>query len=259
MNFQYSPLRQDQVLEVVTKIPLGVLQHISELDDVAIVGGAIRSMEARPREEIKDLDLVVVGDDLNRPEQVAFDLVKCVSAESVEMPPTAAALSVFPNSYQIEHPALPFPIQVLKRVRPSLVETLESFDFSITQAGIWFDPGLGGQKRQWRGLANDIFAQDVKRKILRYGGGVEGTRDAWAGTVLVRAFKFSRRGYKLLPDSMARIVKETYEGMEPWFERTAQESWGDLLSGEFLGGTSSEDWIYRFMATMAECGVGGST
>jgi hypothetical protein len=71
-----------------------------------------------------------------------------------------------------------------------------SFDFSICQVGIWYD-----QEKGWIGMASDAFLEDLPKFRMRY---MAPDRDEDPGASIMRAFKFSRRGFDIDDDEFAK-------------------------------------------------------
>jgi hypothetical protein len=73
-----------------------------------------------------------------------------------------------------------------------------SFDFSICQVGVYFDPDKG-----WVGLASEAFLEDLPNFRMRY---TAPERDEDPGASLLRMVKFVSRGYKIAEADIAKIV-----------------------------------------------------
>lgn len=76
-------------------------------------------------------------------------------------------------------------------------KVIESFDFTIAQAVVWFD----GSK--WQGLCADTFYIAVGDRLLRY---TSPTREEDAAGSLLRVNRFIARGYNILDEDMGKVV-----------------------------------------------------
>ena len=87
-------------------------------------------------------------------------------------------------------------------------EVIQTFDFTIAQAVVWFDKVEG----KWKGLCAETFLEDVREKRLVYKSPV---REEDAAGSLLRVNKFLRRGYSISDEDMgkvtARVVKKVIE------------------------------------------------
>jgi hypothetical protein len=75
------------------------------------------------------------------------------------------------------------------------------FDFTICAAAVWWDD----LNRIWKSQVHQDFYADLDRQRLVYTGSEE------PGGSLLRAFKYSRRGYHIFADSIAEIVEGLLE------------------------------------------------
>lgn len=94
-------------------------------------------------------------------------------------------------------------------------EVVHSFDFSIAQAVVWFEPGpttvtypnllpvLSLKLGRWRSLCSKDFYPDLAAKRLRY---TQPERNEDAGGSLLRVTKFLRKGYNIAPESLGKVI-----------------------------------------------------
>jgi hypothetical protein len=111
---------------------------------------------------------------------------------------------------------------------------LESFDFTIACAAIWFDSG------KWRSLIDDEFYPDLAAKRLVYRSP---QRNEDAGGSMLRVLKFYQRGFRIPIDSLgavlARLVNAVdYKGVEvieghgdSIIGDTTEKRWAKILTG----------------------------
>ena len=89
---------------------------------------------------------------------------------------------------------------------------VESFDFTIVQAAVWWDnnpQGTGGQC--WKSLCSDRFYEDVAAKRLVY---TRPDREEDAGGSLLRVRKYLRRGYGILIEDYAAVIMRVFQAVE---------------------------------------------
>lgn len=149
-----------------------------------LAGGCIRAV--LNKEKVNDFDLFTVGPD------TAKAIVKALDPSA---PKTKSAYTVkkFNPAIQIIH----------RQFFDSPAAVINSFDFTICKAVIWWDEDF----KDWLSVADEHFVPDVKEKVLRYCE----PRDNRAADSLVRAFKFTERGYGILPSSLAKLVIQASE------------------------------------------------
>ncbi len=82
---------------------------------------------------------------------------------------------------------------------------LESFDFTIACAAIWFESG------KWKSLADDDFYSDLAAKRLVYRSPI---RNEEAGGSLLRVLKYYQRGYRIPLDSLGAVLARISKGLD---------------------------------------------
>ncbi len=104
-----------------------------------------------------------------------------------------------PNAFTVlAHPRLP--VQFIARWLFSEPEALvASFDFTVCQAVIWFDP----HQKTWRSLVGEGFYPDLAARRLVY---TSPTREEAAGGSMLRVRKFLQRGYSIQATSLAAVI-----------------------------------------------------
>lgn len=163
---------------------------------VFVAGGYVRAVIAGER--INDIDLFTSSKDYG--EACAKELANPADRKPRRMLSTDNAYTVFVK---------PFPVQFIHRwtfASPS--DALESFDFTIAQAALWWD----GEAKWWRGCCSERFYADLAAKRLVY---TEPTREEAAGGSLLRVLKFYQRGYRIPLDSMGAVIARLVKGIEP--------------------------------------------
>jgi len=90
------------------------------------------------------------------------------------------------------------PVQFVKRwLFADPVTCIESFDFTVCQAAIWFDGG------KWFSVVSEGFYFDLAARRLVY---TYPQRDEDAGGSMIRMKKFIQRGYSIQAESMAGVI-----------------------------------------------------
>ncbi len=84
----------------------------------------------------------------------------------------------------------------------SAARCIDCFDFTIARAAIYYDDG-------WQSLCDDAFYSDLAAKRLVYTGNGE------PGGSLLRLLKFTKRGYRIAPESLAALVSKLMDAVRP--------------------------------------------
>lgn len=177
-------LSPTDVAFVVRRIPKDVRELLTE-HKLLIAGGFIRETIAGT--EPKDIDLFGGSKDfLGAVAAILADKreVKCHTTDN------AITLLCPPR----------LPIQFITRWTFEQPEQLvESFDFTVCQAAIWWDRDLN----QWASMASHGFYPDLAARRLVY---THPNREEEAGGSMLRARKFLQRGYSIQADSLAGVI-----------------------------------------------------
>jgi hypothetical protein len=178
-----------------------------------LAGGFIRSRIAG--EEPSDIDLFESSP--MRCEALASMIKHALAQTGVRMFRTQ-------NAHTILCPGR-VPVQVIHRwCYDSPEALLQSFDFTIAQACVWFDG------KEWQSLCSNDFYPDLAAKRLRY---LFPKRHEDAGGSLLRATKFLRKGYGISPENLASVISRLLGGVE-----TGAKIWqeGEIGRAKVLGG-----------------------
>lgn len=167
----------------LTALPPNLKQAMEETGQrVFVAGGFLRAIVAR--EPINDIDVFSEATvDAN------LFMLKCVQTEKIHTTPNAFSLDTKP------------PIQIIRNWNFATARAcIESFDFSICQAAIWYHLG------QWNSACSDNFYPDLAARRLRYN---DSNRKGESTPVnsAVRLLKFYERGYVTTGDSLARVIR----------------------------------------------------
>lgn len=184
-------LRIDDLRRIVSLLPKDVLA-IMKTEKVFLAGGYIRARVAG--EIVSDIDLLVGSD------KKAGELADKLCASRGDKKPWKTK-----NAFTITDIGKT-PVQFIKRWTFDDPKALiESFDFTIAQACVWFD-GL-----QWQSLTSDHFYPDLASRRLRYTFPV---RHEDAGGSILRVQKFMKRGYDIAPEELAKVIARLLSGIE---------------------------------------------
>jgi hypothetical protein len=104
------------------------------------------------------------------------------------------------------------PVQWITRwVFDDAQKCMESFDFTVCQAVIWFD----NVHKVWKSVCADAFYSDLAAKRLVYTFPV---RDEEAGGSMMRARKFLMRGYNIQAMSLGGVIARVAQKVNRWDE-----------------------------------------
>ncbi len=184
-----QPLLVEDAQWILSRLPKelrSVLKEAAEGGIIAFVcGGFIRACIAG--ETVSDIDIIT-----NSVPNAHFLVSKIKNA--IEADRTFES----DNATTIWKEGIP-PIQVIHRwTSATPEELLQSFDFTIAKAGIWYDTRAG-----WRHRCDTRFYQDLAAKRLVY---TSPQRNEDAGGSMLRVLKFYQRGYRIPLDSLANVI-----------------------------------------------------
>lgn len=176
-------------------------------ETVVVAGGYVRSIVAG--EHISDIDVFAGNKEVS--EKLAMELMYNKS----DLYKTDNAITV--KSYRI-------PIQFIYRwIYDNPLGVLQSFDFSICQAAIWYDL----KAKKWSSQCADNFYPDLAAKRLVY---LSPIRNEDAGGSLLRVLKYYQRGYRIPLDSFGAVLARLFESIE-WDTTMAEHDIATLITG----------------------------
>jgi len=157
-----------------------VLEHPNK---VVIAGGFLRAVIAN--EKANDIDIFCPSADLARAYAELLALHRGVKVFKTD------------NAYSVKGGANRLMVQFIHRWTYDTPEALlESFDFTVAKAAIWFDA-------QWVSLVDERFYPDLAAKRLVY---TSPKRNEDAGGSMLRVLKFYQRGYRIPLDSLGAVI-----------------------------------------------------
>lgn len=86
-------------------------------------------------------------------------------------------------------------------------ECVQSFDFTIARAAIWWDL----DKLEWKSTCDDRFYADLAAKRLTY---CCPSRNEDAGGSILRALKFTGRGYRIPQKDLGKVIARLMSAVE---------------------------------------------
>jgi hypothetical protein len=169
---------------VLSRCPKDIVKLLRE-NTLYLAGGFIRETIAGN----KPVDIDLFGADTTTLRTVALDLA---ISRGVKPFTTKNAVTV------ISHPRLP--VQFITRwVFDNAEQTATSFDFTVCQAVVWYDPVSACFMSQ----VHDAFYADLAARRLVY---TYPNRDEDAGGSMLRVIKFIRRGYVIQAPSLGGVI-----------------------------------------------------
>jgi len=207
-------LDKQDLLWAVRRLPRPVVALLKKRGpNVFLAGGYLRSIVSG--EKINDIDLFAASKEAA--EIAALELA------------TEAGLKVYTTANAFSIKMKPFMVQFIHRwpfARPE--EAMESFDFTVAQAAIWWGTDAPGGDFRWFGLCSDRFYVDLAAKRLIY---TAPQRNEDAGGSLLRVLKFYQRGYRIPLDSLGAVVARLCSGVRQYHEALGEEKAAMLLTG----------------------------
>lgn len=170
----------------VRRLPAAVRNLLkSRPNALFVAGGFVRACVAG--EVVSDIDIMAQNKD-------------AASASALELSQACRNAEIYQtdNAYTVK--LKPIPVQFVHRwTFATPQEAIESFDFTIARAALWWDG------ETWQSCTDPAFYSDLAAKRLIYKSPV---RIEEAGGSMLRVLKFYQRGYRIpLPDLAAVIAR----------------------------------------------------
>ena len=183
-----TKLTDEDLRHVVGRLPNDVRNMLKLNPQLFLAGGYIRAIVAG--EEPKDIDLFGPSVKVLKAEATKLHKERMEKNASTRLLFTKNAISILDG--------VRLPVQYITRwIYADATTLLESFDFTVCQAVIWF--GSSG----WDSVCSDRFYSDLAAKRLVYTSPV---REEAAGGSIMRVGKYIKRGYNIQPPSLAAVV-----------------------------------------------------
>ncbi|MBZ0158438.1 MAG: hypothetical protein K8I29_19745 [Alphaproteobacteria bacterium] len=203
-----NTLIRDDLHFVVSRLPKDI-RNVMQKHRIFLAGGFIRATIAG--EKPSDIDLF--GGLKESLRIIALELSNSRKGKLHETQ----------NAYTVLAPPR-IPVQFITRwlyLSPELL--VESFDFTIAQACIWFD----GEK--WHSMCSDRFYPDLAARRLYY---TAPERHEDAGDSMLRLRKFLSKGYTIQASSMAAVIARLVRGVD--FEHLREIAGKEAALGKAL-------------------------
>ena len=157
---------------------------------IFLCGGYLRSIVSHER--VSDLDLY--GDSKDYLEACAKELAGDGKPYITD------------NAFTVR--TKPMPTQFIHRwLFSNAAEAMLTFDFTIAQAAIWWNPEGDGK---WHSICSNRFYTDIAAHRLVY---TRPKRNEDAGGSILRVLKFYQRGYRIPLDSMGAVIARLLTGV----------------------------------------------
>jgi hypothetical protein len=186
-----------------------------------VAGGFVRSVVSG--ETVNDIDVFVtsdveVGVINDRMRKAGFTVDSSPNAQTMtqqgKTPVQVITRWMFGNSEKIKELRKSGDKNKHIATTMMLQEVIESFDFTVCQAGLIYMPGIGFldlEERGWIGICSDTFYEDLCAKRLVY---TKPDRKEDAGGSILRLLKYTARGYRATLDSVAAIAARWVMGTD---------------------------------------------
>lgn len=198
-------LRERDVAQVIRLVPRAIKQYLGmtnaggddwgvgkrDANGIFFAGGMVRSAVAG--EPVADVDISVATKEIGA--RLARYLEKVWNTKAY----------ITRNAFTLRNPDGP-DVQIITRwlydTAPALVQ---SYDFTVCQAAVWWHGDC------WVGVCSENFYPDLAAKRLVY---TSPRRDEAPGGSIMRAFKYTRKGYYLDLPSLALLVDRLMAGVD---------------------------------------------
>lgn len=204
-----TELLEEDLHRVLCRLPRDVVKLLRKKPGLYLGGGFVRSCIAG--EPVSDIDLF--GPSKEMLESTAKDFALDRKARIHE---TGNAFTVLTPGRMA--------VQFIHRWTYSEPKSLlDSFDFTIAQAIIWWHTGA----ERWSSFISPFYYADLASKRLRY---LSPQRHEDAGGSLLRVRKFLSRGYHIEAPSLAKVVARFARGVKQIGD--LKEEWlGTVMTG----------------------------
>lgn len=170
----------------VRRLPSRVREIIKK-EEIVVSGGYIRACITG--ETVSDIDLFTYS------KMYAEDLALQIVDNHKEK------LHISDNAITIRN--FQYIVQFITRwTFDTPTQIIDSFDFTICKAAFWWEHYC----QKWCSIVSPSFYSDLAAKRLVYTSPV---RDEEIGGSMLRVLKYYQRGYKILLDSLAKVIART--------------------------------------------------
>jgi len=177
---------------LLKRMPVWLLELMKEHQEAFVVaGGYIRSII--PNEEVNDID-VFVSSEAKAKEYVMKLMESCPTSSRFD---SKNACSIKKDGVYVQF--------IHRWVYKTPQEVVDSFDFTIAKAAIWFKDG------KVQSVCHPDFYSDLAAKRLVYTSPI---RNEDAGGSMLRVLKFYQRGYRIPLNSLGAVIARLNTGVK---------------------------------------------
>ncbi len=192
-----AALVQKDMHHIVSRLPKDVAQLLRDDPRLCIGGGIIRALIGQ--EKPNDIDFFGPSDEVLKATAEKLCNARNAKGEVTKLHRTDNAVTVFTLNR--------LPAQFITRwTFTDMQKVVDSFDFTVCQAVIFFDP----TDKQFKSCCSEAFYPDLAARRLTYTSPV---RNEDAGGSLLRVIKYIRRGYSVQVVSLGAVCARLYSGM----------------------------------------------
>lgn len=192
-------LSKKDVHHVISRLPKDIASMLRDDPRLCIGGGIIRALIGQ--EKPSDIDVFGPSQEVLQATAKKLSDGRVAKGEQARIHTTDNAVTVF-NGVRL-------PVQFITRwTFTEMANVVQSFDFTVCQAVIFFDP----TDKEFKSLCSDDFYPDLAARRLVYTSPV---RHEDAGGSLLRVIKYVRRGYSIQVASLGAVAARLYSGIRP--------------------------------------------
>lgn len=163
---------------------------------LSVAGGYVRATIAG--EKVSDVDVMCPS------KQAGEECAAWLSWKS-------AGAKIYRTDNALTVKVKPVPVQfITKWTFPGAKQAIDSFDFTIAKAAIWWE-SEGGVKGRWASACHPDFYADLAARRLVY---TSPERIEEAGGSMLRVLKFYQRGYRIPLDSLGAVMARMFEAVK---------------------------------------------
>lgn len=201
-------LTKNDVDHAVRRLPKKLADMLkANPNKVIIAGGYLRSRITG--EKVNDIDLFAP----TKAEAYAFALKYTERTSRIDDGTLEGGIALLPQPREIYETDNAYTliktwprIQIIHRwTFEDPVAAIESFDFTIAKAALWFDGA------RWDSVCHPDYYADLAAKRLVYTSPV---RDEEAGGSMLRVLKFYQRGYRIPMESLAAVLARLVKAID---------------------------------------------
>lgn len=182
---------------VVSRLPKDVVALLRDDPRLCVAGGVIRALIAQ--EKASDIDMFGPSADVLKATADKLAKVRTEREEKTRVHRTDNATTVFTPGR--------LPVQFITRwVFSDFSNVVASFDFTVCQAAIYFDPTI----KAFQSQCSETFYSDLAARRIVYTAPI---RNEDAGGSLLRVIKYIKRGYSIQVQSLGAVCARLYSGI----------------------------------------------